>query len=515
MANTADEGIVGFTPEEFENGVKTILYISVIIIPLNMAGSLYVLYRVLSVTFRNQQRSIPASLRLPFYIVFIDLLCSFTFGSEMVHMYMTRQPPEQPLSSVLGASLTFVIVCNFVLVTQAAFFSWNRVVRKKPIDHGPYDVKLLAPAVAVAAIVVTVFASIGALGANNYICFVKKSASGVAFFLAICVLSSMIALWFFYVWIMIEIFKVSRGSFLATIISYRATNSNSKSGLRTNQLQQGRAQDSNQTVQVESDVSENVQSGSSQISIIERQLITKICMYMLGCFFQYLPGTPYAISYLSPAPQPFVLYIMAIISINLGGIVNATALILNEGLGRIAKSLDGQSTTSYLPSSTIPDGSSSIGGERYRPDMPLDTASWGRVPSFAGILVNSKARPETPGFNPIFTTTSPRVQPQTQSLYPNPTIAPRTDYNSILEVGPGPSPYPGGTQAPSAARRYPAIPTVPNEYEQSSVTVKRSGSVSRRSSEHSNTPTMVSIGSNELSEAYAIMARHQHERQPN
>ncbi|KAI8809667.1 hypothetical protein BJ742DRAFT_219723 [Cladochytrium replicatum] len=330
----------------------------------------------------------------------------------------------------------------------------------------------------------------------------------------------MIALWFFYVWIMIEIFKVSRGSFLATIISYRATSSNSKSGLRANQQEQAQAQgpgqgpghDSNQTVQVESDGSENVRSGSSQISMIERQLITKICMYMLGCFFQYSPGTPYAISFLFPS-QPFVLYIMAIISINLGGVVNATALILNEGIGRMAKSRDEQST-SYFPSSTMPEGSSSIGVQRYRADMPLDTASWGQVPSFAGILVNPHAKPDAPGLHPLYTAESQKPHTQIQSLYANPAIAPRTDYDAIWEVGPGRSPYhPGSIQTPATTRAYPPVPPIPNQYQQPSVTVTRSGSVSRRSSEHSNAPTMVNIGSSELSQAYAIMARHQQERQ--
>ncbi|KAI8812924.1 hypothetical protein BJ742DRAFT_866249 [Cladochytrium replicatum] len=113
-----------------------------------MARRTYVL-----LTFRNPARVIPGSLRLPF--------CGhknpFTFSSNLI-----------PAEMVHLCSSQVVVVSNFVLVTQAAFFSWNRVVRENPVDHGPYDANLIAPAVFVTSAVVIALESIGALGATIF-----------------------------------------------------------------------------------------------------------------------------------------------------------------------------------------------------------------------------------------------------------------------------------------------------------------------------------------------------------
>ncbi|KAI8806680.1 hypothetical protein BJ742DRAFT_815861 [Cladochytrium replicatum] len=556
------DAVIGFTTEEFESGINLIFYLAMVIIPLNMAGSTYVLYRVLSMTFRNPHRVIPASLRLPFYVVFIDLLCSFTFTAEMVHLYVARRSPDQPYAAILGGCVTFVIVSNFVLVTQAAFFSWNRVVRKKPVDHGPYDVKLIAPAIFVASAVVIVLASIGALGANNYFCWIRKSANGAVLFLVICDLGSMFILWFFYVWIMIEIFKLSRGAFLSTVVSFRPTRSPFKKG------QQIHVQPTHEVCYGDSSsASENVTSGGSQMSLMERQIITKICMYMLACFIQYLPGIPYATSFLFPT-QPYPLYVLAVISINLGGVVNATALVLNEGLGRKARSSDDDSGTSYFPTSNG-ELTSSSGVQTYRSDVTAGTASWGRVPSFSGILVTPQSQQLNKASNQVAAMANsgvPRYQFQTQTMYPNPAIAPRSDTSPYVQPPLGapryqfqtqtmypnpavadaspyvqlplgapryqfqtqtmyPNPAIASRNGPSAygavwettrqgaapQRKYPPVPPIPGEYF-SEVSVKRTDS--RRISEQSSNPaTMVDVGSSAVSEAYANMARHREQRQ--
>ncbi|KAI8812920.1 hypothetical protein BJ742DRAFT_557312 [Cladochytrium replicatum] len=101
-----DDAVIGFTPDEFESGINLIFYLSITIIPLNMSGSLYVLYRVASAYWNSRPRAIPASLRLPMYIVFIDLMCSFTFAAEMVHLYVMRRSPEPPFAYILGGCVT-------------------------------------------------------------------------------------------------------------------------------------------------------------------------------------------------------------------------------------------------------------------------------------------------------------------------------------------------------------------------------------------------------------------------
>ncbi|KAI8812923.1 hypothetical protein BJ742DRAFT_792258 [Cladochytrium replicatum] len=419
------DAIFGFTPEEFESGINLIFYLAMIIIPLNIAGSTYVLTRVLSVTFKNHHGVIPASLRLPFYIVFIDMLCSFTFTAEMIHLYLARIPPKQPYAAILGGCVTFVLVCNFVLVAQAAFFSWNRIVLKKVVSYGPYDVKLIAPAIFVAATVVVVFASIGALGANNYICWVRKSAYGAALFIVICCLVSIIALWVFYVWIMVEIFKLSQGSFVSfvkSLVSFRPSRP---------QFKQETGSDMTQSTQElsldDSDLpgSQNMSSGSSQISIVERQFIMKICMYMLACFIQYLPGIPYASSYLLPR-QPYALYVSAVISINLGGVVNATALILNEGLGQnvISSEIGGGASTSYYPTNNG-EWATTAGG----------ASNWGRPFAGTSATQQSEARVAvrrldvdnpTVAPGPGYSTSPPRLYPPRQPI--------RTEFNTRVKV---------------------------------------------------------------------------------
>ncbi|KAI8800935.1 hypothetical protein BJ742DRAFT_49828 [Cladochytrium replicatum] len=500
MTIEQEDAVVGFTPDEFERGINLIFHIAVGVIPLNIAGSIYVLFRVLSVTFRSRPRVVPVSLRLPFYIVFLDLLCSFSYITEMVHLYLARRQPTQPYSAIFGGLITFVIVSNFILITNAAFFSWNRVVRKRPVDNGPYDAKLVGPAILVPIAIVAVLGSIGALGANNYICWIRKSAYGAALFLVICTLSSMIALWFFYVHIMFEVFKVSRGSFLSTAVSFRPTKSTSIQAFQPPLTRQG-----DQTSRIENNgavASDNMRSESSQLSIVEKQIIAKICMYMLACFIQYLPGIPFATSFLFPT-QPYILYVMAVVSINLGGVINATALILNEGLGRIAKSQDG----SYYPASSG-EGTSSVGALGSGPvvgNTTVGTNSWGRVPSFKGILVNSQS-------------------PQIDIQIPDPFYGPRSDqrghihpilpssshahissYDKIWELNPGPSPYPTDTRVAVPLTVYPPVPSVFNSHQ---VPVTRLPS--RRSSQQSSNPaTVVDVAANSVAEAYANMARYQ------
>ncbi|KAI8812927.1 hypothetical protein BJ742DRAFT_792274 [Cladochytrium replicatum] len=406
------DAIVGFTPEEFEKGIDLVFYTSITFIPLNLTGSLYVLYRVLSMTFKSTPREIPGSLRLPFYVVFIDTLCALTFTAEMISLYISRKPAEPPISHILGGCVTFVIISNFVLITQAAFNSWYRVVRKKTIDTGPYDWKLLLPTVLVPGTIVGVFAYLDVFGANNYIAWMRKSSRGPAVFVAIMVLLSMVTIWYLYVAIMIEIFKMSRGSFFKTIISYRPSTpglAGQGSGERV-EVMDSRGNSAHQR-------SNDTATSTVQMNAIERQAVLKICMYMMACFIQYLPGCPYALSFLAPS-QPYILYILALVSINSGGIVNATALILNEGLGRRLNSVANPGTTQDAEASADGGFKSTNGNE--------GTTNWGQAPSFNGILANSNSN----GSFGVTSTAShgssdgtlyggPVYQMQTQTMYPN------------------------------------------------------------------------------------------------
>ncbi|KAI8808732.1 hypothetical protein BJ742DRAFT_807351 [Cladochytrium replicatum] len=290
----------------------------------------------------------------------------------MISLYITRSPAEPPISHILGGCVTFVIISNFVLITQAAFNSWYRVVRKKTVDTGPYDWKLLLPTVLVPSIIVAVFAYLDVFGANNYISWMRKSSKGPAVFVAIMVILSMVTIWYLYVAIMIEIFKMSHGSFFKTIISYRPTTpgpAGQGSGERVEVI----SSNGNSAHQRSNDT-----AGSTvQMNAIERQAVLKICMYMMACFIQYLPGCPYALSFLAPS-QPYILYILALVSINSGGIVNATALILNEGLGRRLKSVANPGTTQDAEATTTDGGFKSS-------NVNEGTTTWGRAPSFHGL----------------------------------------------------------------------------------------------------------------------------------
>ncbi|KAI8812928.1 hypothetical protein BJ742DRAFT_792276 [Cladochytrium replicatum] len=396
------DAVVGFTPQEFESGIDLIFYISMAIIPINLFGSFYVLMRVLTATFHSRPRVIPQSLRLPFYVVFVDVLCSLTFTAEMIHLYFARQTPEPPISRILGGCVTFVIICNFVLITQAAFNSWNRVVRKKPVDTGRYDWKLLLPTIAVPGTVVAIFASIEALGANNYFSWIRKSAKGAAVFVGVAVLISLFAIWIFYVSIMSEIFKVSRGSFLKTIISYEPTKNTIAAAA---QAAAERAERLGSNDAGQGGGSGNQRSGnstSSQLTALERQAIIKICMYMMACFFQYLPGCPYALSFLAPS-QPFALYCLAVVSINSGGIFNGLALILNEGFGVTRKGFSGNGSSVMWMHGEAPSANPSIsaGGSNrsnFSISIPsnafgISSSNWSRTPSHRGIPLSNFPNP--------------------------------------------------------------------------------------------------------------------------
>ncbi|KAI8806684.1 hypothetical protein BJ742DRAFT_815867 [Cladochytrium replicatum] len=546
------DAIVGFTAEEFDGGINVIFFMSMAIIPFNMAGSLYVLYRVLQVAFRSRPRAIPVGLRLPFYIVFVDLLCSITFTAEMIHLYIARHTPEPPVSHILGGCVTFVIISNFVLISQAAFNNWSRVVRKKYVDTGPYEWKLLLPTLVVPSVVVAVFAYMDALGSNNYFSWIRKSAQGPAVFVGVAVLASMFAIWYFYVSIMIEIFKVSRGSFFDTVIqSYRPTRRAANFPPQAPQAQVEVMDDPRQ-VPV-SDISGNQRSGnssSSQLTVIEKQAVVKICMYMLACFIQYLPGCPYALSFLAPT-QPFVLYCLAIVSINSGGIVNATALILNEGFSSRERSSTEDSSTAYYPDSYPSAGESrSFGfGWPKRSYRAADTGSWGRVPSFRGILsnpvqLNSDHRVEPsvvkvelerrqgsyqvqpvglqpgplnvtiPKFDPTsydsVWNTSAAVQPQRPEMQWTPTIQPINRASTAWTpsrhaITPEPQSWTPSRQPPNSV----LVQTSNLPGPAHSPAGPAASRHSRRGSEPGSPATVVELDSNDLAQAYAATARNQ------
>ncbi|KAI8812929.1 hypothetical protein BJ742DRAFT_792277 [Cladochytrium replicatum] len=535
------DAIVGFTPEEFESGINLIFYLTMAIIPFNLSGSFYVLYRVLAATLQARPRAIPASLRLPFYIVFIDTFCSLTFTAEMIHLYIMRRTPEPPFSQILGGCVTFIIICNFVLITQAAFNSWYRVVRKKPVDTGPYEWKLLLPTLLVPSIVVGVFIYVGALGSNNYISWIHKSAKEAAAFVGIMVILSMFAIWYFYVSIMMEIFKVSRGSFLNTVISYRPT----KNALAVAaQAAAERAQYLGGQVDMMDDsrnipTSDNQRSGNSttsQLTAIERQAIIKICMYMMACFIQYLPGCPYALSFLAPT-QPYGLYISALISINSGGIVNATALILNEGWGRKPPAPSMTSSTVWIPGAASANNSSVAS---KRSDLSIVTAngatqSWGHAPSFRNIPMNNLPPRGTVSVSFGSHATTSMMEPheyaaasalyQTHSRDPlrsKPTgmsnVSPKntnSSFDAIWErhiasqVASGPAIAPWQQQAG---------PNPPLQYQQRQPNPKRNSFgvdaplQPRRSSEYVAPTAIVDIGSSAIMQAYANMPQSQQQR---
>ncbi|KAI8802679.1 hypothetical protein BJ742DRAFT_778051 [Cladochytrium replicatum] len=487
MSDPPDDSIVGYTPEQFESGINLICYLAFVTIPLNMIGNLYVFTRVLSATLRSRPRVVPQSLRLPFYIVFLDLLCSVAYGTEMTHLYIARRQYEQPYSSVFGGIINFVIVSNFILISNAAFYSWTRVVRKLPTDHGPYDVKLVGPAIVVPIIVNIVFAVTGSFGQNNYICWLRKSAYPAAIFTVACIVLSTVALWYFYISIMVEVFKVSRGAFLNTIVSYRPTKPPQVSDLDQPNSNNARS------------------GGSTQLSLRERQIIAKICMYCLACIIQYMPGIPFATSFLFPY-QPYVLYVMAVVSINLGGVINATALILNEGLGKIAASNNEETTGIRDPSA---EGNS--GGNRgLRSDTTAGSNSW-QVPSFNGVIANPQlSQKESNGSYALYAPRASQDRPQYhgghQNVYSDPTLTQAADqsFNRVWDVSPGPSPFLTGTQTSFQSNMYPPAPPAPEQQQQFQAQASRQAS---QSSMYSNPATVVDY--NAYAEAYRSTARLQ------
>ncbi|KAI8812921.1 hypothetical protein BJ742DRAFT_557291 [Cladochytrium replicatum] len=197
---------------------------------------------------------------------------------------------------------------------------------------------------------------------------------------------SMFALWYFYVAIMIEIFKVSRGSFLNTVITYQPSKSPIAAAAQAAAERLGAPEPEFG--------SNNQRSGSSTLTTIERQAMVKICMYMLACFVQYLPGIPYAVSFVAPS-QPYILYCLAIISINCGGLVNATALILNEGLSvRQQQPSTQQSSSNWIypaQSPRIPNKRNSFSVSRSQFSVnfaPTASGSHFRPPSFQGMQLS-------------------------------------------------------------------------------------------------------------------------------
>ncbi|KAJ1566136.1 hypothetical protein HK096_009007 [Nowakowskiella sp. JEL0078] len=190
----------------------------------------------------------------------------------------------------LSEHLKFCIIANLVLILQIALNLFLRVRLNKHVDNGRYDWKLYTPVILAPTIFVGIFLGIGSFGPDNYSCFVRPDRPFAAVFSAVMCLVSIIAATILFLSVLFYTRKTLRETSLNTI-----------------------------------------SGGSTTVTPLERKIIRKLLMYVLACLLQYIPGCIYPISFLFTQNRPVAIFVIAIIAIHTGGILNAIILIFNEG----------------------------------------------------------------------------------------------------------------------------------------------------------------------------------------
>ncbi|RIA79576.1 hypothetical protein C1645_745825 [Glomus cerebriforme] len=270
---------------------------------INLFGSLYVIYKLiipppsLLGTYlqwkREGRSSVPLSLRFPFYIALTDAFLSLAYTINLSYTLIFKLPWGNPACQIIGAAVTALFILNMFLVGIIAFTTWCYVCKEHYIEFGSYDYKLWT--VILVITVATVALSMNKSGQQKYWCAGRHHSMFVPITMIVFIFVILITILVSYIKVLLKI--------------------------RSND--------------------DNLLIARYQRARIEKRALRKLISYIFTFILQFIENV--------------LLHVLAITTINFGGIGNFIQFAINEGLFYSAKPNSPSSSiiTDQIPQQTI------------------------------------------------------------------------------------------------------------------------------------------------------------------
>lgn len=117
------------------HGSNSAIFTSLILLSIDLVACLYIFVRTFLQWKQLDKKSLPMSLRFPFYIALIE------FNMSIIQIINLSRPNmwQDPMCSIIGYTSLFLF--NFVmnLVTFIIFITWYQATRKIDLSFGRYD----------------------------------------------------------------------------------------------------------------------------------------------------------------------------------------------------------------------------------------------------------------------------------------------------------------------------------------------------------------------------------------
>ncbi|KAJ3363870.1 hypothetical protein HDU91_002843 [Kappamyces sp. JEL0680] len=283
---------------------------------LSFLASLYVLVRIIRKGWK--EGSLPLALRFPFYIAITDLLgWAGHMNNQLYPMITGHTRPIGAGCTAASMYVAFAVFSNMSLIASIALLSYLTVCRHYKLDFGVYDWKLFVIVLVLSLIMAALGAS--SSGPSYYWCFFQPYSSKLFPIITAVVevgMFNVVLVCFVLVW------RTIRGAALnkASVHSTSSITAKSTSSWRRDE------ESSSQMVHYS-----NRQQGPGRGESVESVATRKMLLYTFNYFLTWGPTVPYVIGGLVDYYGDWT-YVLTNVSINLGGILNAAALIRNEGI---------------------------------------------------------------------------------------------------------------------------------------------------------------------------------------
>ncbi|CAG8508200.1 17945_t:CDS:2 [Funneliformis caledonium] len=128
-----------------DNGLRDLYIVSgvsLFFLQLNWIGSLYIFYRTFIKWRSSSRKTIPLSLRFPFYIAITDFGLAVPHTINIAYTMIYKRTLSSPACEFFGGLMITFILLNLLLIGFIAITTWLRVVKEIIFNFGKYDFKL-------------------------------------------------------------------------------------------------------------------------------------------------------------------------------------------------------------------------------------------------------------------------------------------------------------------------------------------------------------------------------------
>ncbi|CAB4483290.1 uncharacterized protein OCT59_004417 [Rhizophagus irregularis] len=248
---------------------------------VNLLGSLYVIYRTYIQLRRVGKNNVPLSLRFPFYIALTDTFLSLVFTANLGYTIIRKLPWPNPACKIFGASVSTLFALNIFLVGLVALTTWSCVCREYYIEFGTYDYRLWGVTLVLSALFF--FFSLDQSGQQKFWCAGRHHSPFVPIIMIVFIIIILATILICYIKVLLKI----RSNDNMLISSYQRP--------------------------------------------VEKRALRKLISYIFTFLLQFIPLLTYYFFTLAEI-ESILLDVLAITTINFGGIGNFVQFAINEGL---------------------------------------------------------------------------------------------------------------------------------------------------------------------------------------